>query len=82
MASSLRCSHKLGRACADHGQWGVAQKQQLQVRGIQHTAGFAADGEKVKHVEAQPVPSQPSPGLSMEGLLLLKWLVRHCTLAE
>jgi hypothetical protein len=49
---------------------------------MRHTAGFAADGGKVKHVEAPPVPSQLSPGLGMEGLLLPKWLVRHCALAD
>jgi hypothetical protein len=49
---------------------------------MRHTAGFAADGGKGKHVEAQPVPTQPSPGLGMEGLMLLKWLVRHCALAD
>jgi hypothetical protein len=29
-----------------------------------------------QHGEAQPVLSQPSMGLGMEGLLLLNWLVR------
>jgi hypothetical protein len=50
---------------------------------MRHTVAlFAADGGKGKHVEAQPVPSQPSPGLWMEGLLLLKWLVWHCALTD
>jgi hypothetical protein len=75
-------AHHLGQAYANHGQRGGAQKQQLQGRRTRHTAGFAADGGKGKHVEAQPVPSQPSPGLGMKGLLLLKWLVWHCALAD
>jgi hypothetical protein len=51
---------------------------------MRHTAGFAADGGKDKHVEAQPVSTQPSPGLGIEieGLLLLKWLVQCCALAN
>jgi hypothetical protein len=49
---------------------------------MRHTAGFAADGGKSKLVGSQPVPSQPSPGLGMKGLLLLKWLVRCCALAD
>jgi hypothetical protein len=49
---------------------------------MRHTAGFAVDGGKGKHVEAQPVTSQPSPGLGIEGLLVLKWFVRHCALAD
>jgi hypothetical protein len=49
---------------------------------MRHTAGFAADEGTGKHVEAQPVPTQPSPGLGLEGLLLLKWLVQCCALAD
>jgi hypothetical protein len=51
---------------------------------MRHTAGFAADGGEGKNVEAQPVLTQPSSGLGMEGLLLLKWfvLVQHSALAD
>jgi hypothetical protein len=35
-----------------------------------------------KHVEAQPVPAQPCPGLGMEGLLLRKWFVQCCALVD